>query len=228
MVKPISLALGSVLIATSLSAAEANDLILLSDVTTPRVAYQIERDGGNLTLTIEAASFANSARPNLQVALAADKTLRLSEKEAKISPGKDSASFRFRIPASSLVSKADDWKKLRVAFDVQWPGTSGDIPRLRQRFLHTNPAATHSGLSANPADWTPIDLAEMEREAADRSLQIHIDFEQPVDGKASIVIDNDQGVAAKCSPRYTGWTAVRSLAGRSAGGPGPHRSLYQR
>lgn len=215
MVKPLSLALGPILIASSLmSEAETPDLIVLSDVTTPRVAYQLERDGGNLILTIEAASFTNAPRPNLQIALVADKTLRLSEKEAKVSSGKDSARFRFRIPAASMVAKAEDWKKLRLAFDVQWPGANSDVPRLRQRFLHTNPAAAHSGLSSNPADWTPIDLDEMEREAADRALQIQIHFDQPVDGKASIVIDNDQGVR------------VRNLVSALSLGKGTHRLVW--
>ena len=196
-VKPLPFLFITLLAASAIRAAESTDLIVLSDITTPRVAYQLGRDGGNLTLTIETGSFDGADKPTIQAALTADKTLRLNGKEAKISTTDSSTQFRFRIPASSLVSKADDWKKLRVAFDVQWPGATAEVPRLRQRFLHTNPAAPHSGLSANPADWMPVDLEEMEREAADRALRIHIDFPQPVDGKASIVIDNDKGIRVR-------------------------------
>ncbi len=173
--------------------SRAIELISVSDLTTPKVAYAIQRDGENLTLDFEIAAFSKAEPAVIHIGLAADRVVKLSSKDAKIT----GSSFRFRVPAKSLIASDDGWKKLRLAFAVDWPGKSPAVPRLRQRFLHTDAAAPHAGLSQNTADWQPIDLAEMQREAADRALQIHIDFQQPIDGKATIVIDREDGTRVR-------------------------------
>ena len=63
----------------------------------------------------------------------------------------------------------------------------------REAFLQSKSRATHRGLSSSPEDWQPLSLAEHERAMADRRLEMVIDFVQPTDGKATIVIDDAQG-----------------------------------
>jgi hypothetical protein len=187
--KSIVVLLLAFVLSFSARGAEPGELIPLSDLTTPPVAYHLRRDGKNLQLTIDAAAFPASAPPALDIGITADKGVRLGNKDAKISGSR----YQFTIPAARLVGGDAEWKKLRLAFAVSWPGQSPAVPRLAARFLHTDTAASHAGLSLNPADWTAIDLDEMEREAADRALQIHFDFPQPLDGKATVVINDESG-----------------------------------
>jgi len=170
------------------------DWIVLSTVSSPLVRYSIQRIADELLLRIAVDSFKNDGTGiSLETGLSADKTLRLSEKDAKIQrDGKTSIAI-FRLPASKLVDSADGWKKLRVALSVEWAGIDPEIPRLRERFLHVRSAAAHAGLSEEITDWQPVDLDELAREAADRALEIAFDFSQPVDGKATIVIETADG-----------------------------------
>ena len=172
----------------------ADDLLEVSHPVTPRVAYQLQRDGKNLLITIEAGAYESTGKDvSVELGVSADHTVRLSPKDAKVQAGKGLARFDFTVPAKSLIASAEGWQKLRVAFSVEWAGTDGDVPRLKQAFLHTRPRAAHAGLSADASNWQPIDLDEWERLAADRALQIAIDYPQPMDGKATVVIDDANG-----------------------------------
>lgn len=171
-----------------------DDWVLLSRPTSPEVSYVLARDGKTLNLSIRAANFAGASSPvNLQAGLAADKEVTLTNKDAKVTQGKESSVFQFSIPADRLITNESGWKKLRFALAVEWGGGPLGQPRLRENFLQLDHRAIHSPLSENKADWTPIDLAELEREARDRALQIHFPFNQPLEGKATIVINDGDG-----------------------------------
>ncbi|HSI85430.1 MAG TPA: FlgD immunoglobulin-like domain containing protein [Candidatus Methylacidiphilales bacterium] len=184
--------------------AAPNELTVISNVTTPRVAYDLEKEGNNLKLILEVASFDDGAPAGkglaVDVGVVADKEVRLKAKDAKISGSKGVTRYTFTIPGAAVVTSADGWKKLRLAFAVEWAGATGkpDAPaRLKQAFLHVRPRAAHAGLSLAAADWQPVDLAEMERLEADRALEIGFDFVQPLDGKATIVIDDADGIRVR-------------------------------
>ncbi len=197
------------------SAAAPEDLVTLSSVASPPVAYSLKRQGNALKLIVVAGAFEPSSKAvAVQAGLSADKTLVLSEKDAQIRLDGNRVRLEFSIPAKKLVDNAEGWKKLRVAIAVEWPGGPLGMPRLKQRFLHRTPAAAHAGLSANPADWQPVDLDELEREAADRARQISFDFLQPMDGKVTVVIENEQG------------RRVRNLISGLAMAAGSHRVVW--
>ena len=175
-------------------AGGADDLITVSGVTSPSVGYALSRRGDELVLVVDAVSFEpGGTGVSVRAGLSADKTVMLDESQAKISRKDSRGRFEFVIPSSRLMASDDGWKKLRLAFSVEWAGGPFGQPRLRERFLHVTPGAPHAGLSANTADWQPVDLVEMERQAADRALQIHFDFNQPMDGKATVVIEDAAG-----------------------------------
>jgi len=138
----------------------------------------------------------------------------LSEKLAQVTYADDAARFVFRVPAMRLVDNAHGWRKLRLAFSVSWAGGPGGEPRQRERFLHITPGAAHAGVSANADDWLPIDLLEVERLAADRAVEIAIDFAQPLDGKATIAIDDADG------------KRIRNLISAHPLGQGRHRIVW--
>jgi len=172
----------------------AEDLTVVSNALSPRVAYDLRRDGGALRLTVEAGTFdATGKGVIIEAGIAADKTLRLAAKDARVRVEKDRVRYDFTVPAKALIAKPDGWKSLRVALAVEWAGSAGQPTRLRQSYLHVRPRAAHAGLSVDPSDWRPVDLDEWERHRTDRALQIAIDYDQPLDGKATIVIDDAKG-----------------------------------
>lgn len=177
------------------AAPSSGDLVTLSTATSPRVASHISRGGKNLRLTVEVESFqADGKGVSVQAGLSADKTVSLSSaKNAKVTTTGKIARFVFEVPNASLVASPEGWKKLRATLAVEWAGGPLGQPRLREHFLAVNSAAPHAEISANVADWAAIDLDELEREAKDRALQIHFEFDQPMNGKATIVIDNSDG-----------------------------------
>ena len=196
--------------------------LVVSTATSPQVSYAVRRQKGllndRLHIVISVASFepasgdsshrgAESAEKNgsraepsskdagiaLQLGLAADRVVMLSEKDAKIRQVDGATAFEFDVLESKLVEGKKGWDKFRMAIAVSWPGGRFAQPRQRETFLQTTRMATHGGLSPSPEDWQPVSLQEFERTMADRRLKIAFDFAQPMDGKATIVIDDEQG-----------------------------------
>ena len=181
---------------TSTASAADDEMVVVSGVVSPRVAYGLSQQKGALTVRISVASFETPAKAEgigLQLGLAADKAVTLSEKEAKVKPTDQAVIYEFRVPEGKLVSGKEGWDKLRMGIAVSWPGGPFGQPRQRETFLQNKTKATHAGLSASSQDWQLVSLAEYERTMADRRSQIAIDFKQPMEGKATIVIEDEQG-----------------------------------
>ncbi|QEG02262.1 flagellar basal body rod modification protein [Stieleria maiorica] len=79
-----------------------------------------------------------------------------------------------------------DASNLRLAVAVE-------TPHRRERIGFVDKQPIHAPFSKNPAHWAPFDLDNYREVIAERREQIRIDFQQPVDGKASIVIENENG-----------------------------------
>ncbi|MEZ0297585.1 MAG: FlgD immunoglobulin-like domain containing protein [Candidatus Methylacidiphilales bacterium] len=222
------------ILAAAAAAPGPDDFVTVSDVASPRVAYSISKTANAINLTVDVAGFdpvpasvpspAPSsaipvADPQLQIGLTVDKTVVLTNKEAKIQKMKDTVRYVFIVPASSLgssgASKPADLSRLKLAIAVEWPGAIAALsPRQREVFLHKPGRATHSGLSKNTADWLALDVAEFERAATDRKQRIAFDFKQPVEGKATIVIEDAAG------------KRVRNLISGQTLGAGTHRITW--
>ena len=200
------------------SSAAANDeMVVVSGVVSPRVAYGLSRQEGTLTVRISVAPFETPAKGEgigLQLGLAADKAVMLSEKEASVKKTDEAVIYEFRVPDGKLVASEEGWNKLRMGIAVSWPGGPFGQPRQREAFLQNKAKATHAGLSSSPEDWQLVSLTEYERAMTDRRLQIAIEFMQPMDGKATIVIDDEQG------------RRVRNLISGQAMSAGSHRIVW--
>jgi outer membrane protein assembly factor BamB len=195
----------------------AEEMVVVSGAISPRVAYGLSHENAVLTVRISVASFAATAEAKgigLQLGLAADRVLRLSEKEATLTRGEQAVVYAFRVPDEKLVTSAQGWDKLRMAIAVSWPGGPSGQPRQRETFLQNPAVATHAGLSSSPENWQLVSLAEYQRAMADRRLQIAIDFVQLMDGKATIAIDDEQG------------RRVRNLLSGQAMSAGRHRIVW--
>ena len=194
-----------------------DEMVVVSGAVSPRVAYGLNRQRGTLTVRISVAPFETPARTEeigLQLGLAADKAVTLSEREAHVKKTGQAVIYEFRVPDGKLVASREGWDKLRMGIAVSWPGGPFGQPRQREAFLQNKTWATHAGLSSSPEDWQLVSLTEHERTMTDRRLQIAIDFMQPMDGKATIAIDNEQG------------RRVRNLISGQAMSAGPHRIVW--
>ena len=174
------------------------DFVVVSGPASPRVAFAVERGVNRLWLVLETATFADGAGISASVGVAAAKKTVLASDKPVFGPRKGVARFLFDIPVDSIAptasvaAKPADLSRLRLAFAVAWAGGPLGQDRQRERFRHTS-GAPHAGLSPNEADWLPFDLAEHEALVSDRKNRIRISFRQPMDGKATIVIEDKQG-----------------------------------
>ena len=176
--------------------AAPEDLTVVSSALSPRVAFDARREGRSLKIVVEAESFA-AEQPLLNFGVAGDRKFRMEGRGPAATKEGQISRWTLAIPESHFASGSEGWKALRMAFTVDWPGGPDGSPRQRERFLHVQPAAAHASLSADPADWQPLNLEERARLAEDRRLEIAIDFQQPLDGKATVVIENAGGQRVK-------------------------------
>jgi DNA-binding beta-propeller fold protein YncE len=181
------------LLAILLGLQEADDFTVVSGPASPRVAYDLERTPEGVRLTVEAGTFEGEGRVSVSAGLAAAKKVVLTEKEAKVEPRKGAVRFRFTVPAASLAAAPEDWKQLRFALAVAWGGGPLGQDRQRERFRHLGARAPHAGLSPDEADWMPLDLAEHEAARSDRRNRVWIEMRQPMDGKATVVVEDEGG-----------------------------------
>ena len=171
---------------------QAQELVTLSTAVSPRVAYQAERIGERLVVTVEAEAFGKE-KVSIELGIAGEKTVILSPEEAKVSRIDGGLRWRFELPANRLVRNDAGWKQLRLAFAVEWQGGPGGVARQRERFLHAGAGAAHGGLSKDPREWAALDLEKLAREAADRALQIRLAVDLAMSGKGSVVIEDPAG-----------------------------------
>lgn len=135
-----------------------------------------------IALTIDKAGLTVSVRtqaepaPRIELGVANETSAyTLSHQQARQSKGQ----FDFQLPAG-------DWSKLRLAAAIQ-------MPDQQERFGFLDHKAIHAPFNRDPATWAPFDL-EIHRELVSaRRQEIRLTFDQPVEGKATIVIDNKNG-----------------------------------
>jgi len=86
---------------------------------------------------------------------------------------------RFQIPTTDLAD-------LRIAIGLK-EGSQ------QERIGFVDGKAIHEPFDEDPRTWAPFDLTGYQQIVAERSQEIRLEFEQPLDGKASIVIEDAEG-----------------------------------
>jgi hypothetical protein len=165
------------------------EFTVVSGPASPRVALAVRRDGPRLAVAVEAAVLPGG-EPSVKLGIAAAKQVVL---DATPETGAGEVRrFTATIPATALVGSDADWKRLRIGLATVWSGGPGEQPRLSERFRHVSGAA-HRGLASDASAWQPFDLDENATAVADRKNRIIIPLEQPLDGKATVVIETPDG-----------------------------------
>lgn len=125
-----------------------------------------------------AVSLRTAAEPVPQVTLGIaneQQAFTLTEAQARRTLGQ----FDFALPPG-------DWSAIRLAATVTFPNQ-------RERFGFLDHQPIHAPFNADPAVWTPFDLVTHRELVAERRQEIRIGFEQPGEGKATIVIEDEAG-----------------------------------
>jgi len=177
-----------------------NHYCVVSGPASPRVAYAARIEGSCLELVLDVASLTGDGRDTsvtIGLAPAAGRPgdarkFILGDQDATADRRNGVTSYFFRV---RLADSSDEqtWSKLRLGIAVAWKGGPFGEDRQRERFLHVGSGAPHAGLSPLPSDWALIGLAEHRAVAADRAMRIGLDFDQPMDGKATLVLEDEQG-----------------------------------
>lgn len=139
------------------------------------IPFEIALTSGNGGLTVSIRSQV-TPQPKIELGVANDKAAyALSSEGMKPVKGQ----FDFVLPAG-------DWSKTRLAATVK-------LPDQQERFGFLDHHAIHAPFNADPAAWAPFDFETYRELVAARKSQIRIDFEQPKEGKASVVVENEKG-----------------------------------
>lgn len=172
----------------------ADDFVDLSQSPAPEVAYALRRDGQTFYVALEVASLAPTGNDTTaQVGLAAEKSLVLNSAEAKSVRVGSTIRYDWVVPFAKLIAAPTDWTKLRMAVAVAWKGGPNGTDRERERFGHINSGAAHQGLASDVSQWIPLSLNEYALVVAERKNQLALTFSQPLEGKATIVVEDDKG-----------------------------------
>lgn len=99
-------------------------------------------------------------------------------KDAYMVSAKDGQRVDFKLPEG-------DWSNIRLAATVEQA-------MQRERFGFGDHLPIHVGFSKDPSHWQNFDLNTYAESVTARKKQIRFRFEQAVEGKASIVIENEK------------------------------------
>lgn len=200
--------------------------VVLSTALSPRVAWHLDGDADALNVEISVAPFPASdptgkreepAGSGIRVTVgiaSGDREIRLSQADAKttVTPEGDRL-FSFRIPSEGWFAEGRGWGNPRMAFEVEWGDGALGKPRQREIFPRFGSRAPHDGLGS-PAFWPVVSLDEFAARLADHRNEAAFIFQQPMEGKATLVIDDAQG------------RRVRNLISAKPLPSGPHRMVW--
>lgn len=168
-------------------------VILSSPVQSP-VAIAFDQSGDTLKVRVRVDKpHDRTTRLAIDLGLAAKGHVRLDQANAQINESANSLIYSFTMPASQLISQESDWRQFAFGLAVTHVTTGARPTRSMTRFHHQDHRAVFNRMSKNSADWAPFDMQAYKTTRAQQHSLITIDFEQPVDGKASIVIQDANG-----------------------------------
>ena len=119
-----------------------------------------------------------------------DLSFRIPDGTLEFKVGIANATDSFIVTSPNARIPTDNWSELRLAVFARRADQ-------QERFGFQDNQPIHANFSDAPLDWAPFDLENYREVVAERRQQIRVDFEQPVDGKASLVIENEMGVRVR-------------------------------
>ena len=115
-----------------------------------------------------------------------DKKVEITTPAKKMQIGISNGTQFVNADKSSVFLPKGDWSKLRLAVSLEHDGE-------RERFGFNDHQPIHAPFNDDPATWAEFDLEAYREAVAARQQEIHIEFTQPSEGKATVVIENEKG-----------------------------------
>ena len=112
--------------------------------------------------------------------------LKVPDAATKVLLGAANDQQAYVAKGTQLRLPAGDRSNLRLAVSV-------NTPQQQERLRFVDGQPIHAPFSKDPQDWAPFDLNNYHEIVAERREQIRIEFQQPADGKATLVIENEAG-----------------------------------
>jgi len=185
-------------LSAGMQGAPSAEYQVVSRGASPEVSYRLGYDAGKQLIRIGIAvepMRKDWPRPEVALGIAAAKTVTLASKDAKISATAGATIFDFVVEVKALGGEGS-LDKLRWAFDVGWVNPDNAVIQ-RENFFMAPEIAPFVAVSSNPGGWLPFNLAEHRRMMENLARQIRVTWKQPMDGKASVVIEDENGVRVR-------------------------------
>lgn len=121
----------------------------------------------------------------LEIAVTAKK-VEVTTPAQKVQIGVSNGSQVVKSTTASVSLPKGDGSKLRIALALEHDGQ-------RERFGFNDHQPIHATFNDDPASWAEFDLESYREAATARQQEIRVEFTQPSEGKATIVIENEKG-----------------------------------
>ena len=165
---------------------EDYEFITVSDALNPHISYALHK-GEDLQIIIRAAYF-NKIKPEVKLGVSGITKKIMGSGKAEAKDRNEISEFLFRLPKSIISTEG-----FKMAFEVKWYSEALQNDLRRERFMHLDPAAAHAGLSENENNWSTVTFQEYRQLVSDKKNEINIMLEQPMDGKMTVVIEDESG-----------------------------------
>ncbi len=174
----------------ALGAASAFETI--STGATPVVAYAFDPAGGSFTLRLNVAELKPGLPcPAVRLGVAGARAVMLDEKNAHVVPTTGGWSYAFTVPAGGLGSDLTK-ASFRWALSVEWTDAAGKSVQ-RQNFFVPSTWPPHRDIGRDPSAWNVFSVADYLATQERHGQRITLTLEQPMNGKASVVIEDAAG-----------------------------------
>lgn len=163
----------------------------LSDASTPLVAYAVDYEGTTLSVRVRVGAFVKGQlAPHVHLGISAVQTSIVTEKQAEIITGGGGWTYVFTFENVRFSSPQE--AQFRWAMMVEWVDAEGESLQRQNYFTPPNwPSFLDIGTDASA--WAMFNLAKYNSMLERLAQRIAFEVNLPVDGKASVVIENSAG-----------------------------------
>ncbi|MBY0356382.1 MAG: hypothetical protein K2W82_00155 [Candidatus Obscuribacterales bacterium] len=169
-----------------------DEFISLNDEVTPKVAYALKTVGERIWLILDIGTFSDG-KVAVVAGLSSKRKVNFSADSSQAVRIGEKSRFAFAVNKKDLTDTPAALNQVRLGFAVRWLGGANGEDRLRWRFNHNDHLAAFQPMSASPADWQLVDLSSYRQSIALKQNKLNVVFQQPLDGKATVVIEDSSG-----------------------------------
>ncbi|MGE9290608.1 MAG: FlgD immunoglobulin-like domain containing protein [Puniceicoccales bacterium] len=171
---------------------QEGEFIVVSDAVSPEVSFCLDPSNQEqLELVVRVEPFDDAwPAPTVELGLYAGRVVHMSSSEDATYELKDGIpQFSFTVPTVDLGGELED---LRMAFSVSWMNAAGEVAQ-KEGYWFIDGVPPFAGVGTDPDRWSSFSLSEYAEWVANLSAQIKVSWTQPMDGKATVVINDSEG-----------------------------------